>query len=141
MLYLDNNATTKPTAGVCLAVQDVLTENWANPSSVHRFGQSARAVVERARGQVAALIGARARDLIFTGSGTEAIDLALRGVLGALPKAARSIATTKVEHNAVRDLAEDLEKSGEARVVWAEDVSVADLRADIARLVELARLA
>ena len=131
MHYLDNNATTKPTAGVFQAVNAALAEFWGNPSSVHRFGQGARAAVERARGQVAALIGARARDLIFASSGTEAIDLALRGVLGALPLPARSIATSKVEHNAVRDLAEDLEKRGDARVVWLPLVEDRSGRIDI----------
>ena len=122
---------------MCRAVDAALAEFWGNPSSVHRFGQEARAAVERARGQVAGLIGARARDLLFTSSGTEAIDLGVRGVLGALPLAARSIATSKVEHNAVRDLAEDLEKRGEARVVWLPLMDDRSGRIDVAKSREV----
>jgi cysteine desulfurase len=80
VIYLDNNATTRPSAAVSQAVATMLGEWWGNPSSMHRFGQGARAAVERARGSLAALIGARAKELTLTGSGTEAIDLAIRGV-------------------------------------------------------------
>lgn len=118
MIYLDNNATTRPVEAVVLAVAGALREVWANPSSVHRLGQAARARVELARRQVAELVGARPRELVFTGSGTEAIDLALRGSLGALGPGA-ALVTSRIEHAAVRELAEELEKSGR-RVVWLE---------------------
>ena len=118
MIYLDNNATTRPSAAVADAVGGTLLEFWANPSSMHRFGQGARAALERARGSLAALVGARAKDLTFTGSGTEAIDLAIRGVLASLTSEARVLATSRAEHHAVQDLAEDLQRRGEARVVW-----------------------
>lgn len=101
-----------------------LREFWHNPSSVHRGGQSTRHQVELAREALAQLVGARPRDIILTGGGTEAVDLAIRGVLGARPRpqkeaAPPNIITSRIEHNAVRDLVEDLEKSGSARVRWA----------------------
>jgi len=114
MIYLDNNATTRPSEAVVGAMHDALTDFWHNPSSVHRAGQRARQQVELARQDVAELIGAKPRDVVFTSGGTEAIDLAIRGVLGAIPKAStrRALVTTGTEHSAVRDLADELEKSG-----------------------------
>lgn len=86
-----------------------LREFWHNPSSVHRAGQAARQRVELARQSVAGLIGAKAREITFTSGGTEAIDLAVRGVLAGREG---GLVTTRLEHAAVRDIAEDLEKSG-----------------------------
>lgn len=114
MIYLDNNATTRPSAGVREAVASALGEAWANPSSVHRAGQEARARVELARRDVAALIDARARGITFTGSGTEAIDLAIRGSL--LASGRRAVVTDAVEHAAVRDLCAWLEERGGVEV-------------------------
>ncbi len=110
MIYLDNNATTRPAPEVISAAREAMESHWANPSSVHRFGQEARAKVELARRTIAELIGARAKEVTFTGSGTEAIDLAIRGSLpqtkaGVGGPGRRVLATTAVEHNAVRDLA------------------------------------
>ena len=110
MIYLDNNATTKPLPGVVDAVTDALTQTWHNPSSTHRPGQNAKHAVETARSRLAALIGARPRELTFTGTGTEAIDLAIRGTLGINKKP--SIVTTSIEHHAVSALCERLETSG-----------------------------
>ncbi len=81
-------------------------ELYHNPSSTHRAGQQARQAIELARQAMADLIGCKARDVTWTGSGTEAIDLAIRGVLGALPKPNRRLITTKVEHHAVRAIVE-----------------------------------
>ena len=105
-IYLDNNATTRPTPGVVDAVRRGLEERWHNPSSVHRPGQDARHAMELARAALASLIGVSPRRLTLTASGTESIDLAIRGVLGATGK--RTLITTPVEHAAVRDLAEQL---------------------------------
>lgn len=99
-----------------------LREHWGNPSSVHRLGQDARAQIELARESLANLVGARARDLVLTSGGTEAIDLAIRGVLDARSKpgaAPPEIVSVKVEHAAVRDLVDDLETRGAARATWA----------------------
>lgn len=122
-IYLDNNATTQPSPGVVEAVRRGLGDYWQNPSSVHRAGQAARQQVELARQDVAALIGVKARELTFTSSGTEAIDLAIRGILQASRSPSGTpplIVTSRVEHAAVRDLVEALEKRGEARVRWLE---------------------
>jgi cysteine desulfurase len=114
MINLDHNATTPPAAEVVAAMHEALTRHWHNPSSVHRGGQEARHAVELARERVAALIGAKPRRITFTGSGTEAIDLAIRGTLAAGTR--RVLVTTAVEHSAVRDLAGELERTGEAAV-------------------------
>ncbi|TVQ62104.1 MAG: aminotransferase class V-fold PLP-dependent enzyme [Phycisphaerales bacterium] len=105
MINLDNNATTQPSPGVVEAVTRGLTECWHNPSSIHRPGQAAKREMELARKRVAELIGARAKEIVFTGSGTEAIDFAVRGLMHASGK--RTVITTSVEHSAVRELVKD----------------------------------
>ncbi len=101
--YLDNNATSQPLPEVREAVAEALSTEWANPSSVHHEGQLARRRVELARMSIANLIGAKPRDMLLCSSGTESIDLAIRGVLGANPSK-NAIVTSAVEHAAVRDL-------------------------------------
>ncbi|MDX2018380.1 MAG: cysteine desulfurase family protein [Planctomycetota bacterium] len=132
MIELDHNATTKPSPGVVSAMVHALTEDWHNPSSVHRAGQAARRAVELARQSLADLLGAKPREVVFTSGGTESIHLALRGTLGALPPGRRTLITSPVEHSAVRDLAETLAAEG-ARVHW--------LRVDRAGRVDLNHLA
>jgi len=112
--YLDNNATTRPADEVIEAVADAQRDTWANPSSVHRFGQLARQKVELARASVASLIGAHPRQIVFTSGGTESNNLALRGVLNDDPKA--TLITSKLEHSAVREPAEAFNKHG--NTVW-----------------------
>jgi cysteine desulfurase len=125
VIDLDNNATTRPTPEVAEAVGRALTECWHNPSSVHRAGQAARAQVELARKEAAELIGAHPREIVFTSGGTEALDMAIRGELGAAsgsagaPAHAPVIVSSRVEHASVRDLLEDLERRGHATVRWA----------------------
>lgn len=119
-INLDNNATTQPSPGVILGVEQALRELWCNPSSVHRGGQAARRAVELARQSLATLINAKPRDVVFTSGGTEAIDLAIRGVLEAQAPQLRTLATTKVEHAAVRDLAAQMEKDDPASVLWLD---------------------
>ncbi|MBX3316087.1 MAG: aminotransferase class V-fold PLP-dependent enzyme [Phycisphaeraceae bacterium] len=106
MIYLDNNATTAPSAAVIEEMSRALGELWHNPSSIHRPGQAARQAVDLARKSVAALIGARPREITFTGSGTESIVAAIVGSLRQTSR--RVVATTAVEHNAVRELMDDL---------------------------------
>ncbi len=117
-IYLDHNATTRPCPEAIEAVERAVRELWPNPSSAHRPGQAVRAAVERAREQVAALIGARGRDITFTAGGTESIHLAIRGTLGASAALGkRVIVTSPIEHEAIRELVEHLERTGEAEVV------------------------
>ena len=104
VIYLDHNATTAPSPAVCEAMAHALAHLWPNPSSLHRPGQEARHAMELARRDVARLIGARPRELVFTGSGTEALDMALRGSIAATGK--RVLVTNQTEHAAVRKLAE-----------------------------------
>ncbi len=112
MIYLDNNATTQVAPEVFEAMQPYLTTQYGNPSSAHRFGRTMRAAVERARSQVAELIGARAPDEIaFTSCGSESDNWAIGGFLEANPNK-RHIITTRVEHEAVRNLCIHLDSSG-----------------------------
>lgn len=94
-----------------------LTERFGNPSSVHFFGQEARAAVDRARRDVAALIGARANEVVFTSGGTEANNLAIKGICDAInAQAAGStkphLVTSAIEHSSVRGICDELEKNG-----------------------------
>lgn len=113
LIYLDNNATTQPATAVIARINEANEQFWANPSSVHRFGQSVRQQLELARVQVAKLIGARPRELVFTSGGTEANNLALRG------SRATVLFTSAAEHAAVREPADKLAKEG-CRVVMLQ---------------------
>ena len=116
LIYLDNNATTKPAPEVVAAMTEALENEWGNPSSVHRAGQAARRAVELAREQVCQLLGCKDRELIFTSDGTEAANLAILGSLTAQPKR-NVLVTSRLEHSAVRELAEKLARDG-TEVVW-----------------------
>jgi cysteine desulfurase len=94
----------------------VLRDVPGNPSSIYEEGRRARALVDRARGEVAQAIGADPAEIVFTSGGTEADNLALRGVLKAREGEADGIVTTAIEHHAVLDTAHDLEAHGQARV-------------------------
>jgi cysteine desulfurase len=109
-IYLDNNATTQPAPQVVAKVNEANEQLWANPSSVHRFGQMVRQQVELARASVAKLIGARSREIFFTSGGTEANNLALRGSRPTV------LFSSLAEHAAVREPAEKMAHAG-CRVV------------------------
>jgi len=89
-----------------------LTEKFGNPSSVHSFGQEARAAVDKARRQVAALIKARANEVVFTSGGTESNNLAIRGICEAHQTQGRHVIASAIEHPSVRGVIDDLEKNG-----------------------------
>ncbi|MFZ9915270.1 MAG: cysteine desulfurase family protein [Phycisphaerales bacterium] len=121
-IYLDSNATTRPAPEVVDAVERALRDHWANPSSVHRTGGEAKRVVELARESLAALVGCQERELVFTSGGTEGANLAIRGTLehfSANDPKRRVLVTTRYEHSAVRELAQQLEKRG-TEVHWLE---------------------
>ncbi len=107
-LYLDHAATTPLDPAVLEAMLPALGEAFGNPSSVHRSGQRARRLVERAREQVAAALGARPERIHFTSGATEADNQALRGVLAA----GGGLVTSRVEHAAVRGTARALAVAG-----------------------------
>lgn len=116
-VYFDNNATTKVLPEVADAMLPFYTEHYGNPSSIHRFGSAVGQKIAEARTQVAALLGAADPiEVIFTSSGTEGDNAAIRGMLEARPDK-RHIVTTKVEHPAVLGLCQHLEKKG-YRVTW-----------------------
>lgn len=144
VIYLDNNATTRPSEGVVRAVTGALSEFWQNPSSVHRGGQGARQKLELARKQLANLVGTKPRFITITGSGTESLDLAIRGSLlaqgrigGSRKRGAGALLTTEVEHGAVRELASALEREEGVRTLWAELEPGGRVRAEsVRRLLE-----
>ena len=109
-IYLDHNATTPLRPEVVEAMATALRERWGNPSSTHAEGAAARAALERAREQVAALVGASPREVIFTSGATEANNMALRGVLAA--SRGRHVVTTTVEHPSVEEPLRALEDEG-----------------------------
>jgi cysteine desulfurase len=112
-IYLDHNATTPPLPAVVRAVERALTERFGNPSSVHTFGQQAKAELDDARAAVAALIDADAHEVVFTSGGTEADNLALRGAAEALePLGRRHLVTIGIEHEAVINTVKALERRG-----------------------------
>ena len=112
-IYLDYNATAPPAPGVVDAVCRVLQDVPGNPSSIHGPGQQARAVLDTARHAVAALIGANPGDVILTGGGTEADNLAIRGAAEALDDQGRkNLITTAIEHEAVLATCASLERRG-----------------------------
>jgi cysteine desulfurase len=111
-IYLDYSATTPPRPEVITAMQDVLTQQWGNPSSLHGWGQQAAMVVEQARMQVAGLINAASADsIIFTSGGTEADNLAIMGVIQRY-RTPQHIIISSVEHSAVAEPARLLEQWG-----------------------------
>lgn len=110
-IYLDNNATTRVAPEVAAAIQPYLTELYGNPSSLHAFGQASQHAIEQAREQVARLIHAQPREIIFTSGGTESDNLAILGTLAAHPTK-KHIVTTAVEHPAILSTCERLEKQG-----------------------------
>jgi cysteine desulfurase len=109
-IYLDHNATTPLRPEVLTAMMPYLTEEYGNASSIHAFGQNARGAVEQARGQVAALIGARAADIMFTSGGTESNNHAILGAVAAAPGQSKHVITTAIEHVAVLDACRALAK-------------------------------
>ncbi len=112
-VYLDHNATTPVDPAVIAAMRPALEESYGNPSSVHRFGQQARAAVEGARESVAQLVRAQPTEIVFTSGGTEADNAALRGILAAAAAAGRRrVLYSAIEHHAVIHTARALAEEG-----------------------------
>src|SRR3954451_9292146 len=101
-IYFDHNATTPVDPAVAETIARVMTSEFGNASSVHHFGQRAKAILDEARSAVAALIGAEPSEIVFTSGGTEADNFALRGVAEALePTGRRHLIASSIEHEAV----------------------------------------
>jgi len=111
-VYLDNSATTAMAQEVIESMLPYFAEDMGNAQSVHSFGQRAKAGVEKARGQVAALINAGPAEIVFVSGGTEADNFAVRGIAEANREHGRHIITTKIEHPAVLATCEALESDG-----------------------------
>ncbi len=111
-VYLDHNATTPVDREVLEAMLPFFADEFGNASSIHSFGQRTRAAVERARESVAALIGARPAEIVFTSGGTEADNLAVFGVVAAASGEKKHVLATQVEHHAVLNACQALEQRG-----------------------------
>jgi cysteine desulfurase len=130
-VYVDHSATTPADSRVVEAMLPYLTDRFGNASSVHSFGQEARAAVDRARRQVASLINARSNEVVFVSGGTEANNLAIRGLCEAAAGRGQHVITSSIEHPSVRGVCYALEKQGweitrlpvyEEGIVRVEDV-------------------
>jgi len=111
-IYLDNSATTPIDPRVVDAMLPYLKDSFGNASSIHFFGQEARSAVDKARHQVAELLNARPNEILFTSGGTESDNLAVRGYAEANAHHGKHIITSEIEHPAVKNVCEDLEKQG-----------------------------
>ncbi len=122
MIYLDYNATTPLAPEVFAVMAPILEREYGNPSSIHGPGRKARAVIDDARDAVAALLGARPHEIIFTGGGTEADNLAILGLARQRVRdgAARHLITSPTEHHAVLHAVQALEARDGFRVSWLE---------------------
>jgi cysteine desulfurase len=132
-IYLDYNATTPVDPAVADAISQALRELWGNPSSTHAYGKAAHDAVEKAREQVAALIGAQPDEIVFTGGGSEASNHAIKGTCLRRPRGFFSrlfnrlspgdvhIITTAVEHPATLEPIEFLRRLGAAVTVLPVD--------------------
>lgn len=107
-VYFDNNATTPVLPEVFEAMRPYYTEQFGNASSIHHYGQRARAAVEKAREQVAALLNCRAAEIVFTSGGTEGDNFAVFGVV----KPGDHVITSVIEHSAIRNSCRELERRG-----------------------------
>ena len=112
-IYLDHNATTAPSAAVVERMTLALREEFGNPSSVHHFGQRAKAAIDEARSAVGGLIGADPSEIVFTGGGTEGDNLAIRGAAEALEVTGRKhLIASAIEHEAVLNTLKALARRG-----------------------------
>lgn len=116
--YLDHSATTRVHPRVVEAMVPYFTEDYGNPSSLHRFGQRAKTAVDRARGTVAGILNCSPREVVFTGCGTESDNLAIRGAVLAQRERGRHIITTPIEHEAVLETVEQLAMYWEYEVTY-----------------------
>jgi cysteine desulfurase len=132
-IYLDYNATTPIDPAVADAMEPYLRAHFGNPSSDHAYGYRTRAAVQTAREQLAALLGAAPEEVVFTGSGSEANNLAIKGVAYALRARGNHLITSAVEHPAVAEPLRFLERQGYQVTTLSVDV---DGRVDPAHLAK-----
>jgi cysteine desulfurase len=111
-VYLDNNATTQLAPEVMGAMLPCYREFYGNASSVHWYGQEAKALMDKARQQVATLLNAEPNEIVFTSGGTESDNLAIRGIVDSVPGTGKHIITSQIEHHAVLHTGQMLQKLG-----------------------------
>jgi cysteine desulfurase len=111
-IYLDHNATTSVDPAVLDAMLPFFSSEYGNASSIHTFGQQARAAVETAREQLAALLNARPQEIVFTSGGTESDNHAIFGIISVSPGAKKHVITSRIEHEAVLNACQALQKQG-----------------------------
>jgi cysteine desulfurase len=137
VIYLDYNATTPLCEPARTAMLPFLGEKFGNPSSVHAAGRETRAAIDDARDRIAHLLGAKPHELIFTGGGTEANNLAILGLARSRAAHGKHLISAKTEHHAVLNAIEHLEKREGFAVTWL-DVSKHGL-VDLDQLVDTIR--
>jgi cysteine desulfurase len=120
MVYLDNNATTPLDSSVSLKMAQFLEKHFGNPSSLYPIGKEVKEILTEARQSIANALGAKRSEIIFTGSGTEADNMAVRGVLDALSDKNEFI-TSAIEHPAILEMASYLESKGKKVIVVPVD--------------------
>lgn len=111
-IYLDNSASTQIDNNVLEYMFQIAKDCYANPSSVHKLGQKSRRIMDESRETIAMFLKIKSRELIFTSSGSESNNLALRGVMKSPKYKGNHIISTKIEHSSVLKTLEDLEKEG-----------------------------
>ncbi len=119
-IYLDHSATTYVDARAKKEMDKYFSEEFGNPSSFNDMGLEARDVVENARNKVARILNAKSKEIIFTGSGTESINLAIKGVARANKNKGKHIITSKIEHHAVLDSCDYLEKKEGFKITYLD---------------------
>ena len=120
MIYLDYNATTPLCAAAWRAMRPYFERHFGNPSSVHRAGRETRAAIDDARDRLAALLGAKPHEVIFTSGGTEANNLALLGLARRQAPSGKHLISNRAEHHAVLHTLEHLEEQEGFEVTWLD---------------------
>ena len=118
MIYLDYNATTPLSDAAWRAMQPYFERHFGNPSSVHRAGRETRAAIDDARDRLAALLGAKPHEIIFTSGGTESNNLALLGLARRGAPDGKHLISNRAEHHAVLHTLEHLEQREDFEVTW-----------------------
>ena len=112
IVYLDNSATTKPCPKAVEYMTDSMTNNWGNPSSLHTIGINAEEALNSCKETCAKILSCRSDEIYFTGSGTEANNLAITGAINARAKRGKRIVTTAIEHPSVLNTVKQFEEEG-----------------------------
>ena len=124
-VYFDNAATTPVDAEVFEVMKPYFTEVFGNPSSIHSYGRQVKAVLEKARKQIATILGAKSNQVVFTSGATEANNLAIRGLV--LSKNIERVITSPIEHHAVLNTVFDLKNKVEVVLLKVDDLGQIDL--------------